>query len=117
MGGVAVMSFGKMSSFIYIVSNSPVKDSEGFVTNIDMTLASVRAYREDKHGSEAWKNRAIFSTATTLFRFRKIPGVTVTTDMFIVCNDDRYNIVNVEDIKGRGMYIEALTEKTEPSGG
>jgi SPP1 family predicted phage head-tail adaptor len=109
------MSFGKMSSFIKIISNKPVKDSEGFVTNSDVTLASVRAYREDKHGSEAWKNQAVFSTATTLFRFRKIPGVTVTTDMFILCDGDKYNIVNVEDVKGRGMYIETLAERASAS--
>ena len=102
------MSIGRMSSFIEIVSNEPVKDSEGFVINGSMTLASVRAYKEERHGNEKWANRAAFSTATVLFRFRKIPGLTVTTAMFIVCGDERYNIISVEDIKGRGMYVEAL---------
>jgi SPP1 family predicted phage head-tail adaptor len=109
------MSFGKMNSFISIISNEPYKDNEGFIIQTDVPLVSVRAYKEDRHGNEKWANRAAFSTATSLFRFRRIPKLTVTTAMFIICNDEKYNIVSVEDVKGRGFYIEVLTEKTEPS--
>ena len=109
------MSIGRMNSFIQIASNEPSKDSEGFVTNVNNILTSVRAYREEKHASEAWKNRAAFSAATTLFRFRKIPGLTITTSMFIVCGDERYNIVSAEDVKGRGMYVEALVTIISPT--
>jgi head-tail adaptor len=98
-----------MNVFIDIVSSEPVKDAEGFVTTGDVILASVRAYKEDRHGNEKWANRAAFSTATSLFRFRKIPGLVITTAMYIISNDERYNIVSVEDVKGRGMYVEALT--------
>ena len=73
------VGFGKMDSFITIASNEPTRDGEGFIANGDKALASVRAYREDKHGGEAWKNRAAFSNADTLFRFRAIPDLTVTT--------------------------------------
>ena len=111
------MSFGKLNSFINIVSNEPVKDGDGFVTNGDKILASVRAYKEERYGNEKWANRAAFSTATALFRFRKIPALAVTTTMFIICNSERYNIVNIEDVKGRGMYCEALVEKIKPSVG
>jgi head-tail adaptor len=116
MGGV-ILGFGKMRSFIKIVSNEPARDREGFVINDDIILADLRAYKEEKHGSEAWKNRAAFSTATTLFRFRSIPWLTVTTAMFILCGDDRYNIVSVEDVKGRSMYTEALAVKLHVSEG
>lgn len=111
------MSFGKMNTFIDIISTTPVKDSEGFVDHGDKLLASVRAYKEDRHGNEAWKNRASFSSATSLFRFRRIPGIEITTDLFIVCDDGRYNILSAEDIKGRGMYVEVLAEKIEASEG
>ena len=69
----------KMNTFIDIVSTAPVKDAEGFVTTGDNILASVRAYKEDRHGSERWANMAAFAEASALFRFRKIPGVTVYT--------------------------------------
>ncbi len=105
-----------MDTQIDIISIEPVKDDEGFVSQGENMLVSVRAYKEERHGNEAWKNRASFSTASVLFRFRKIPGVQIKTDMVVVCESGRYNIVSVEDVKGRGMYIEVLCEKVVPSG-
>lgn len=105
------MSFGKMNGFADIVKNRQVKDSEGFTHSENEVLASVRVYREGRHGSQRWANLAAFSEATDLFRFRCILGLTVTTDQFLICDDCRYDIVSVEDVKGRGMYIEVLAKK------
>ena len=110
------MSFGKMKAFIDIVEKITVKDSEGFSAEIDNILASVRAYREGRHGNEKWANRATFSEATDLFRFRCLPGITVTTAMLVVCENTRFEITSVEDVKGRGMYIEVLAKEVKPSG-
>lgn len=104
-----------MNTFIDIISTVPIKDEEGFATKGDNILARVRAYKEDRHGSERWTNMASFSSATSMFRFRKISELKVTTEMFIVCEECRYQILSVEDVRGRGMYIEVLTEKLEPS--
>jgi head-tail adaptor len=109
------MSFGKMNTFIDIISTVPIKDKEGFSIKGDNILASVSAYKEDRHGSERWTNMASFSTASCLFRFRKIPGLKVTTEMVIACEDSRYQILSVEDVRNRGMYIEVLAEKIEPT--
>ncbi len=109
------MSYGKMNSFIDIISTEPVKDCEGFVNLGDTVLASVRAYKEGRHGNEVWANRTAFSTASSLFRFRTIPGLTINTSLFIACANGRYRILSVEDVRGRGMYIEVLAEKLEPS--
>lgn len=105
------MGFGKMDTFVDVFSTEPVKDPEGFSYIRDTILATVHAYREDQHGSERWSNMAAFSEATSLFRFRKIPGLEITTAHVLVCDTGRYNIVSVEDVKGRGMYIEALATK------
>ena len=104
------MSYGKMTAFISIVSTAHTTDAAGFGTETDTVLAAVRAYREERHGSEQWANRAAFSTATTLFRFRKIPNVTIIIEHFILCDGQRFNIISVEDVKGRGMYVEVLAE-------
>ena len=109
------MSFGKMNGFADIVETHQVKDSEGFTHSENEVLASVRVYREGRHGSQRWANLAAFSEATDLFRFRCIPGLTVTTDHFLICDDCRYDIVSVEDVKGRGMYIEVLAKRSEPT--
>lgn len=116
MEGVT-MSFGKMNGFADIISVKRVKDSEGFSTTVDEILASVRVYREGRHGSQRWANLATFSEATDLFRFRVIPGLVVSTDHIIVCDGGRYNITSVEDVKGRGMYIEVLAKKVESTNG
>jgi SPP1 family predicted phage head-tail adaptor len=110
------MSFGKMNTFIDIVEHDTTKDAEGFKTEVDNTIASVRAYREGRHGNEKWSNRASFSEATDLFRFRHIPGQTITTSMVIVVKDKKFDITSVEDVKGRGMYIEVLAKEVIPSG-
>ena len=111
------MSFGKMNTFADIVSVKRNKDSEGFSATMDEILASVRVYREGRHGSQRWANLAAFSEATDLFRFRTIPGLGITTDHIIVCDGGRYNITSVEDVKGRGMYIEVLAKKVEATNG
>ena len=111
------MSFGKMNGFADIVKTRQVKDSEGFAHSEDKVLASVRVYREGRHGSQRWANLAVFSEATDLFRFRCIPGLTVTTDYFLVCGGERFDITSVENVKGCGMYVEALAKKVVSSNG
>ena len=111
------MSFGKMNCFADIVETRQVKDSEGFTHSEDEVLASIRVYQEGRHGSQRWANLAAFSEATDLFRFRCIPGLTVTTDHVLVTEDGRYDIVSVENVKGRGMYIEVLAKRSGPTVG
>ena len=105
------MSFGKLNVRSSIAEEMIVKDAEGFATKTDIIRASIYAYREGRHGSQKWVNRAAFSEATDLFRFRVIPGLTVTTAHVILCGDERYEITSVEDVKGRGMYLEVLAKK------
>ena len=111
------MSFGRMNTLISIAREVVTKDAEGFATKTDQILFSLFAYREGRHGSQKWVNRAAFSEATDLFRFRAIPGLTVTTEHVILCDGERYEITSVEDVKGRGMYIEALAERIEAAHG
>ena len=111
------MSFGKMNGFADIVITERKKDSEGFTTTVDEVLASVRVFREGRHGSQRWANLAAFSEATDLFRFRIIPGLTITTDHIIVCDGGRFQITSVENVKGRGMYNEVLAKKVVATDG
>lgn len=110
------MSFGKMNTRISLLQKQVTTDAEGFKSEQEIALASVRAYREGRHGSEKWANRAAFSDATDLFRFRVIPGVTVAADMRVLCGGQSFEIASVEDVKGRGMYVEVLAREVKPSG-
>lgn len=107
-----------MNTTIDIISTEPVKDAEGFVTTGDRVIASARAYKETRNTSAKWERivgSAAFSSVTAMFRFRKIPGLTVDATMFIADADGRYNILSAEDVRGRGMYVEVLAEKLEGS--
>ena len=106
-----------MSTVVDGVSAGMATDTEGFSVPGDMILASVRAYHEGRHGTQVWANRAAFSEATDLFRFRVIPGLTVTTEHLLICDSGRYHIVSVEDVKGRGMYVEVLAKQVEAARG
>ena len=110
------MGLGNMSTFIDIVEPRKVKGESGFITVQDVILASVRAYKEMRHGTRVWANRAAFSKATVLFRFRKIDDLKIDTSHVIVCDTGRYRIFSIEDVKNRGMYMEALCDKDKISG-
>jgi hypothetical protein len=110
------MSYGKMNTLIDIITAEPAKDADGFVTNGDRILASVRAYKETRNTSARWERiigSAAFTSVTAMFRFRKIPKLTVTTSHFLSDGEGRYNIVSAEDVRGRGMYVECLCQKLE----
>ncbi len=104
-----------MNSFIDIIFIENVIDEEGFSEKIENVVANVRAYKEDRHGTQKWANMAAFSEATTLFRFRKIPNVDITTKLYILHEGIRYDIVSIENVRERGMYIEVMAKKVEPS--
>ncbi len=111
------MGLGLMNKKAKIISISRDIDSEGFSFETVAVLAEVRVFVEGRHGSERWVNLAAFSEATDLFKLRKIPNLTITTEHYIEFDDKRYNILSVENIKGRGMYLEILAKKVEASNG
>jgi len=108
---------GNMNKKATIVKVVNSKDDEGFAVEIEEKVAEIRCYKEGRHGSERWANLASFSEATDLFRFRKIPSLRVTEDMSIVYENERYDILSCENIKGRGMYIEVLARVHRSSNG
>ena len=110
------MSFGKMRSRAALYRKVVTRDAEGFSVEEEQLVASFRAYREGRHGTERWANRAAFSEATDLFRFRQIPGVTVTTAMQLECDGKRFEITSVENVRSRGTYVEVLAKAVVPSG-
>jgi hypothetical protein len=103
-----------MTTTITLIRVEQGTDAEGFAAPRDVVLASVRAYKEDRHGSVRWANRAAFSDATALFRFRVIPGLSVEPLLYIVCGLKRFEILSVEVI--RGMYVDCLVREVRSIG-
>jgi len=111
------MGLGLMNKKAQIISIDRETDSEGFSFESVAVLAEVRVFVEGRHGSERWANLAAFSEATDLFKLRTIPGLTITTKHYLVIDEVRYDILSVENIKGRGMYLEILAKRVEASNG
>lgn len=111
------MGLGLMNKKAKVISMTRKIDSEGFSFENVAVLAEVRVFVEGRHGSERWANLAAFSEATDLFKLRRIPSLDITTKQYIEIDDVRYNILSVENIKGRGMYLEILAKRVEASNG
>ena len=73
MEGVS-MSFGKMNSFIDIIDKRVRTDEEGFKVQEDEVVASVRAYREGRHGSERWATAPLLLMRPHSFAFAASPA-------------------------------------------
>ena len=111
------MAVGRMNKKAKIMQVIHVKDEEGFTNEVERLIAEIRCEKEGRHGSERWANLAVFSEATDIFRFRAIPGVKVTEEMFIVYEERHFDILSVEDIKGRNMYLEVQAKEVKSSNG
>ena len=111
------MGLGLMNKNAQLCILQNTIDSEGFSGRSVVVLENIRVLVEAKHGSERWANLAAFSAATDLFRFRKIPNIIVDTKHYIMFNGFKYDILSVEDVKGRNMYVEVLAKKVEASNG
>jgi len=103
-----------MNTPIQIFRVVHAKDADGFAVPTDQPVKSVRAYFEQRHGNVKWANRAAFSEATALFRFRTIPGVTVEPLYILVCKAGRFEVLSVEMLKN--LYYEILAREVEPCG-
>lgn len=111
------MSFGKMNGLALIKRHYKEKDSDGFKNDTDLVLASIHCYREGRHGSKRWVNLSSFTDATDLFRFRAIPNLKITTDYVLEYEGEVFKILSVENVKGKGMYVEVLAKKVESAVG
>jgi len=108
------MSYGKMNTPIEIFRVVYTKDADGFATPSDQPVKSTRAYFEQRHGNIRWANRAAFSEATALFRFRVIPGLSIEPLYIIESAAGRFEVLSVEVLKK--MYCEVLCKEIEAIG-
>lgn len=111
------MGLGLMNKKAQLCIETENVDTEGFNFKTVAIIAEMRVFIEGRHGSERWANLAVFSEATELFRFRRIPKLEITTKHFIICEGRKYDILSVENVKGRNMYTEVLAKRVEASNG
>jgi len=112
------MGIGKMTTTINICTRATALDADGFATTTDQVVATVRAFKSTQNATARWEriiNNAAFAGVNAIYEFRTIPGVEVTTKMLIAEKDGVYNIVSVENVRGRGKYLQVLAKRVEGS--
>ena len=102
------MSISDLNTPIQILRLRFGRDRDGFQTESEEIIACVRARAETKNATEKWSNRTVLREASAIFTFRWIPHIDITTDMVIVCGADRYNILSVENVRGRNLYTQVV---------
>ncbi len=113
----SVLRIGRLTAMLTILRKTRDTDDEGFSDQTLTAVATVPCYRERRSASLSRTNDATFSEATDLFQFRVVSGVTFSTDYVIECGGERFTPLSVEDIKGRGVYIEAFARKVVSTSG
>lgn len=93
------MSFGKMNTRIDIIDTILIKDAEGFSSKGEEVIASVRAYRDERHSSRKWANMAAYTKASVTFQMRRIPVVVIEPGMLIRCDTGEYKVLSIEVIR------------------
>ena len=111
------MALGLMNKKIYICALENTTDQDGFTSQQFKRLKETRAIVEEKHLNEKWSNYATFVDAEILFQLRAFPNFNLELEDYVEYQGQIYNIINVENIKGRNMYIEVLAKRCDASYG
>ena len=106
-----------LNDFIDIIERRVDKDAEGFGSETDIILASVRAEKSYASMTEKGANDATFAVQIATFKFRRIPSLPIHPDMFIVDAAGRYNITAIDEMSGRGMYLVITAQLVTASEG
>lgn len=107
----------QLNKRVEVYKKEITSDLEGFTRKNKVSLGFTRMSREGRHGSQMWANYATFSEATDLFKCRRDPNIEITTSCFLLVDGVEYDILSVENVKGKGLYLEILAKRTEASYG
>lgn len=108
------MSFGLMKHQLQVLTPTMSTDASGFHSRSTKLKASVQAAVEHRHATSSWVNRAAFTQATILFRFRTHPQWAVDERDLIDYHGTLWAIDSIENIGSR--YIEVLAHRKDPEG-
>ena len=109
------MSFGKMNKTITIFAPTYLKDKDAFTTTILTPVVTRRAYVEYKNLTERWANKSILKDAECVITFRFIDGI--TNDCAIKIDEQMFDIISVENVRGKGFYIQVVAKYRERTDG
>ena len=71
----SILRLGKFTGSVTILKKTLDKDEDGFATQSETSVATVRCYHEGRDASTRWANLAAFTEVTDLFQIQVIPDV------------------------------------------
>lgn len=99
----------------YLEGEGKLKGNGKTVPPLASLKTPLRDGDSERPDDEAYADSLFINANSRKRRIYRIPGLTVDTTLFIVCESGRYRIISAEDVRGRGMYIEVMVEKIIPS--
>lgn len=106
------MGIGQMRTHLHIIRTVHGVDEAGFDIEHDEIVLATRAAVEYQHASSAWVNRAAYTKATAIFRLRARGGITITEDMVLDADGQRW-VIDSAQLLGRWWQIEAHRQVPE----
>lgn len=102
------MSYGKMNNQITFIQKVKSKDNDGFAVFENKKIGMARAYVQEKNSTEKWANKTILNDASAIFTIRFDKTLKIDRTMMIEFNGDLYEIINIENIRQKNMYVEII---------
>jgi SPP1 family predicted phage head-tail adaptor len=103
------MNAGDLRHMIILIPpGTPGKDADGFNTIDDGLPITVKAARENLHGTEGMEAARVTGRAAAKFTIRYLAGL--TNHWKLTAFGVEYNILYVDDIRGLHRWIEILAE-------
>lgn len=102
---------GELRHRIQFLEYKTIKDEEGIQKKEWVPIEPISEYwasRYNLHGREYFVAQQAQSKATVKFKTRYIPGI--KTDMRIKHNEEVFNIIYIDNVRGLNREIEFLCE-------
>ncbi|MBQ3265066.1 MAG: head-tail adaptor protein [Ruminococcus sp.] len=103
-----ILRLGKFTSNLTILQKVKKQDDDGFTSQTETAVATVPCYHERRDASTRWDHLTTFAEVTDLFQIKKLPEVELSRSYLIEHGGDRFEILYIEPIKGRGVYLQIL---------
>jgi len=109
----SILRLGKFTGSVTILQKVRTKDAEGFTSQTLNVVSTVRCYHEGREGKLLQANLATFTEATDLFQIAKPADFTLSRAYVLECGGKRYEILSVDPLKGRDLYLQVIAKSIE----
>ena len=104
----SILRLGKFTGSLTILQKVRTQDSDGFTSQTENAVAAVPCYHERRDASTRWEHLTTFTEVTDLFQIKRLPDVELSRSYVLESGGDRFEILYIEPIKGRDVFLQIL---------